>query len=294
MQTCLECLPCIVKQSLETIDRTISNLHKRESALREVLKRLSIHHWHLSPPYLAHKAHRIIGGWSGLADPYREVKARFNRIAMEMLPGLRERVRQAADPFAMALRIAMAGNIIDVGIVPDLSERKLADTIEHALSAPLAIDDLAALREASAQAERILFLGDNAGEIVFDRLILEQLPMEKVTFAVRGRPILNDATMEDAEATGLTRLVRVIDSGIDIPGTIPEMCSAAFRAAYAQADLIIAKGQGNYETLSDAPHPSLYFLLKVKCPMVAAQLGVPMGSLVAKRKQTACPAEART
>ena len=292
MRTCLECLPCIVKQSMESIERTIPGPRKQEAALREVLKRLSINHWHLSPPYLAHKVHRIIGGWSGLSDPYREVKVQFNRIALEMLPGLRETVRRADDPFATAVRIAMAGNIIDIGIVPDRSERKLADTIEHALSAPLAIDDLAALREASAQAERILFLGDNAGEIVFDQLILEHLPMERVTFAVRGGPILNDATMEDAEATGLTRLVRVVDSGIDLPGTIPEMCSTVFRDVFAQADLIISKGQGNYETLSEDLHPALFFLLKVKCPMVAGQLGVPMGSLVAKRRLDACPTEA--
>lgn len=251
--------------------------------MREVLEALAINHWHLSPPYLVQKVHRIIHRWSGEGDPYRDAKRAFNQIALEMLSELERQVLEAEDPFAMAARIAIAGNIIDLGIVPDLDRETLEATIERAMHEPLAVDDLDALREAVEGAERILYLGDNAGEIVLDRLLLGQLPLDKVTFAVRGAPILNDATMEDAEAAGLTSLVRVIDNGSDVPGTIPEMCSKEFREIFSRADLVIAKGQGNYETLSDDPHPGLFFLLKVKCPLVAANLGAPLGGLVVKR-----------
>jgi uncharacterized protein with ATP-grasp and redox domains len=285
MQTCLECFPCIVAQSKTAIARIIGERNRQEAAMREVLAALSINHWHRSPPYLVQQVHQIIRKWSDSRDPYRGAKQSFNRIALEMLSGLERQVRQATDPFEMAARIAIAANIIDLGIVSGLDEALIRATISRAISDPLAVNDLEALREAAAEAGSILYLGDNAGEIVFDRLLLGQLPLEKITFVVRGARILNDATLDDAQAAGLNRLVRVIDNGTDVPGTIPSMCSPEFQEIFARADLIIAKGQGNYETLSDFPHPSLFFLLKIKCPIVAASLHAAMGGLVAMRSR---------
>lgn len=283
MQTCLECLPCIIAQSKAAICRVIAERRRQEAVMREVMEALAINHWHLSPPYLVQKVHQIIRKWSGTRDPYLDAKRAFNQIALEMLGELETQVQCADDPFEMAVRVAIAGNIIDLGIVPDLNQKKLETTIEQAKSETLAVNDLNFLRKAATEAKRILYLGDNAGEIVFDRLLLGRLPLDKVTFVVRGAPILNDATREDAKEAGLTRLVRVLDNGSDVPGTIPDMCSLEFREQFEQADLIIAKGQGNYETLGGDPPPNIFFLLKAKCPIVAADLGAPPGGLVVKR-----------
>ena len=144
----------------------------------------------------------------------------------------------------------------------------------------------------AANAQDILYLADNAGEIVFDRLLIEQLPMQKITVVVKGFPIINDATMEDAVAAGLTEIVSVIDNGSDAPGTILEICSDAFVSRFEQADLIITKGQGNYETLSDIDK-NIYFILKAKCPVIASDLGCPIGQMVLinKRVQTTARCE---
>lgn len=144
---------------------------------------------------------------------------------------------------------------------------------------------LEAFKEAVSQAERILFLADNAGEIAFDRLLIELLPTEKVTVAVKGKPVINDATLEDARMTGLTDLVEVVDNGSDAPGTILASCSQAFRDRFEKAYLVIAKGQGNYESLSDSDK-DIFFILKVKCPVIAQGLHCAAGSMILQRSNT--------
>ena len=144
-----------------------------------------------------------------------------------------------------------------------------------------------ALRRAVEGAIDILYLGDNTGEIVFDRLLVEQMGRRKTTFVVRGAPVINDATREDAETVGMTKLVPVIDNGSDAPGTILASCSPAFRRRFAAADLIIAKGQGNYETLSDTDHGRIWFVLKAKCPVIADHLGCATGDLVVRIEHAA-------
>ena len=185
------------------------------------------------------------------------------------------------DPLETAVRLAIAGNIIDCGANGNLAEIAITEGIEHALTDALK-GPLAELDMALNQADEILYLADNAGEIFFDRLLIELMPLEKVTVAVRGSPIINDATITDAEEAGLTDLVTVIDNGSDGPGTILEDCSEDFRARFDQADLIVAKGQGNYETLSDADK-DIFFVLKAKCPVIAKHLGCDVGSLVLRR-----------
>ena len=131
------------------------------------------------------------------------------------------------------------------------------------------------------EAKDILYLGDNAGEIVFDRLFIEQMPHEKVTYVVRGEPIINDVTIEDAREVDMFDLVDVIDNGSDAPGTILETCSHEFQQRFASSDLVIAKGQGNYETLSDV-NKRIFFLLQVKCPVIAKDIGFEVGSFIVK------------
>ena len=151
--------------------------------------------------------------------------------------------------------------------------------IDSALSVPLVGDGLNAFRNAIDQARQILYLGDNAGEIVFDRLLVEILPREKVTYVVKAHPIINDATIEDAKMAGITDLVEVIDNGDDTPGTVVENCSSEFQKRFEEADMIISKGQGNYETLNLVPK-NIFFLLMAKCPVIAREIECKQGSLV--------------
>ena len=278
MRTFLDCIPCFVRQALEAARFATDDEAVHEQVLREALRVVSAQAPQLSPPALGQALHRLIRNLTGNDDPYRVVKQRFNRIALALYPRMRKQVEQSDDPFGTAVRLAVAGNTIDFGIYSQFDEAGIEDAIDHALSASLR-GDSQALQVAVDGAEEVLYLADNAGEIVFDCLLIEQMPLEKTTVGVRGMPVLNDATMEDAEAAGLTGLVRVIPNGSDAPGTLLEDCSDEFRRLFDRADLIVSKGQGNYETLSDADK-DIFFVLKAKCPVIARDLGCQVGDLV--------------
>lgn len=282
MRTHLDCFPCLVRQALDSVRLFTEDVTTHERIVNGVLRELTAMDARLSPPEMGRRIHRMIREALGEEDPYREIKERSNALALEWCERLRSRVSQSADPLETALRLAIAGNIIDYGPTSRVDPDAVARTIEHALEAPLDPDAVEDLRRCIGDAERILYLGDNAGEICFDRLLVERLRLEKVIFVVRGSPTINDATLADARVAGLTDLVRVIDNGTDIPGTVLEECSPAFREVFDRADLILAKGQGNYETL-DIECGRVFFLLMAKCSLVAGQLGCPVGSIQLRR-----------
>jgi len=253
-----------------------------EQVLREVLGMWSRMDMRQSPPAMAQQVHRVVRRITGAIDPYLELKDRYNRLAMEMLPEMRQKLAESPDPIETAVRLAIAGNIIDFGVNSTINEAALDATIARSLTDPIDTEALVQFKEAIVEAKDILYLADNSGEIVFDRLLIEQMPTEKVTLAVRGAPILNDVLMADAEMVGLTDLVEVIDNGTDAPGTIPELCSESFRQRFESADLIVAKGQGNFETLNDVDR-DIFFLLQPKCAVLARHLDCELGRLIIAR-----------
>jgi uncharacterized protein with ATP-grasp and redox domains len=272
VRTYLDCVPCFIQQAIDSARRATESPAVHEQLLRETLAVAAEMPFDQPPPVMGQLIHRRIRELTGIRDPYHAAKQQANAFAIRLYPDLKRRIERAGDPFALAVSLAMAGNIIDLGVKSHLAEDEVHSAIAEALDATpnqSAVDDL---RQAVASAHTILYLADNAGEIVFDRLLIEQMPLSKVTVAVKGSPIINDATIEDAEQAGLTKLVRVIDNGVDIPGTVLEACSATFRREFMAADLVIAKGQGNYETLNECAHTNLFFLLKVKCPMIARDI----------------------
>jgi uncharacterized protein with ATP-grasp and redox domains len=204
---------------------------------------------------------------------------------------LEKLVKESADPFYTAVRLSIAGNVIDMGVNRNLSEDQITESIQGALSEPFH-GDIEEFRRAAFRAKSILYLADNAGEIVLDRLLIECLPPGRVTVAVRGGPILNDATLEDARISGLCDIVEVIDNGSSAPGIILQDCSPAFRERFAEADLIIAKGQGNFETLDDIP-ANIFFLFKVKCQVIASAIGLDEGTQVLRKSPDSLSLEAR-
>lgn len=278
MKTSLDCLPCLLRTALEAARMASGDSLVRERVVRDLLRWFSEMDMGGSPPLLAQRIHRRLRELTGVEDPYREAKDRQNRMALHFLKEHKTWIEDAPDPLDLAVRLAIAANIIDLGAKTSLPEEEIRPVLAQAVREPVT-GDLESFRGAAARARRILYLADNAGEIVFDRLLIERLSPDRVTLVVRGKPVINDATLEDARAAGLHEIVEVVDNGSDAPGTVLADCSPDFVRRFAEADLILAKGQGNYETLSDEPG-NIFFLFKVKCPVVAGHVGLPVGAHV--------------
>jgi len=286
VKSALDCIPCLVRQALETARFVSPNEDIHLKVMRRVLRLTADMDMSDSPPAVARQIHSHLRDITGVDDPYLQAKQRFNRMALDMLPELYQRLKTAADPFALAVRLAIAGNVIDMGVYGDLTPEQARDSISVCLQEPFC-GDIAALKQAIDRAGSILYLTDNAGEIAFDRLLVEQLPRERVTLAVKGGPVINDAVLADAREVGLPDLVTVIDNGARVPGTILPACSPAFRRTFEQADLIIAKGQGNFESLSDVQAP-IFFLFKVKCRVIADHVGLATGTHLVLDQEDSC------
>ncbi len=282
MQTYLDCIPCFMRQALEAARMATSDEQKREKVLREVAMLVSTLDMSDSPPLMGRKIHALVREITGTKDPYRDVKKRSNEMALRMYPALRRKIAKASRPFETALRLSIAGNIIDFGVPGKNGKNDLEYTVDECLRADFVDVFPEELQRNAKKAVDILYIADNAGEIIFDHLLIDQLPVKKVTVAVKGAPIINDATMEDAERAGLTDMVEVIDNGSDAPGTVLDDCSDYFLDRFEAADLVIAKGQGNYETLSGIDK-NIFFLLKAKCPVIAKDIGCEVGDMVLKK-----------
>ena len=278
MNTALDCIPCLLRQTLEAARIVSNDPAVHEQMVRDVLRWTSEMDLSLSPPAVAQRIQRRLRQITGVEDPYRTAKARQNRMALELLPALRAEIQASTAPIETAARIAIAGNMIDMGAHASLNEADVHRSLLQATSAPF-YGQMDLFLQAVGEARSILYLADNAGEIAFDRLLIEQLTPKRITLAVRGAPVINDATLADAHAVGVDEVVEVIDNGSDAPGTILDDCSPDFRRRFADADVIIAKGQGNFESLNRQPD-NIFFLFKVKCPMVASHIMQPTGTQV--------------
>lgn len=280
MRTSPDCLPCFLRQARHVAALTGVDQRQETEILRAVDRLVKTFNLALSPPENAVALYGLIAELTGIPDPFFALKQASNRTALVLLPRLREIVAASADPLATAARLAVAGNIIDYGASQDFD---VEGSIVTCLERTPAVDHFARFLEKLTKAERILYLADNCGELVFDRLFIEQLG-KPVTLAVKASPIINDALTEDAVTCGLTGLCRVVDNGAGCPGTPLTSCSPEFQRLFREADLIISKGQGNFETLSETTAP-LFFLLLVKCQVVAShaaeRAGLPSGAVKA-------------
>lgn len=285
VKTSLDCVPCFFKQALDAA-RLAGAAKSTQKKILEVLAKEILNFDRKScPSEMGRTLYRLVRKITNRDDPFRQIKRKSNEFALELYPHLKKRVAQSKDRLLAAIELAIAGNIIDYGIKSLNIDREMAKI--------LAEEDKAIRRESKAifmypsfkralkSAKDILYIGDNAGEIVFDRILLEELKNKKITFVVRGGPIINDALLEDAKFCGIDRYARVISSGCDAPGTILDYCSKGFLKVFKRAELIISKGQGNFEALADLRAP-IFFLFRAKCPVVARHLSCRLGDVILK------------
>jgi len=277
MKTYLDCIPCFFRQGLEAIRMTTGDEAKHRKVLFEIAKVIPEFPLNSTPPEMGKIIHKIVHQFTDSSDPYREIKNRHNKMALELYPELKEKAKRAEDPLLMAIRIAIAGNVIDLGAGSEVNIKKELKKILHQ---NFAILDYDRFKESLKNTDEILYIADNAGEVVFDRILIESLK-KRVIYAVRDKPIINDATIDDALFCKMDEVAEVISSGCDAPGTILRECSGEFLSHYNKSKLIISKGQGNYETLSQEKKP-IFFLLKAKCPVIARDLKCKLGDIILK------------
>jgi uncharacterized protein with ATP-grasp and redox domains len=276
------CIPCYLKQALSAAREITSDPEEQRRAVNEASKLLPQLSMDDTPAYnstlVLWRAQEVLGN----DDPFLSKKRHYNDLALGMHSQLKSLVQSSNQPLGTAVRVAVAGNVIDLGIMGG-ENVDLVDAVNEVIAEGFAVDHCEEFGQRLSASRRLLYLLDNAGETVFDRVLIEELSTRgpEITAVVKGRAILNDATMEDAEFVGLDQVCRLVSNGSPMVGTVLDSCSEEFRRLFAEADLIVSKGQGNFETLNETSRPIL-FVLKAKCPEVGRELGVSMGDMVAK------------
>jgi damage-control phosphatase, subfamily I len=288
MRTQLDCIPCFFRQALETARISGASPVVQRKVLHEVAKTLPAFSLTASPPEIARTVYGIVKKATGQNDPYKKMKMLSNRLILEMYPDLCSRISAAENPLLKAVEMAIAGNIIDYGVRNSLNLKDELKKILHTRKQSFGRSNshfvhYPAFEKTVKSAKKILYLADNAGETVFDRILIEEIrerdAHKKIIYAVRESPIINDALLEDAYQCGIDKIATVVSSGSDAPGTILSLCSKEFLKIYKAADMVISKGQGNFETLSDEKKP-IFFMLRAKCPVVAEQIGCNLGEVL--------------
>ncbi len=277
MKTFLDCLPCMMDQALRagriaTDDERI--IKKLLDTVGAMMKDIPMEN---TPPETGEIIYRIVREITGVTDPYKEVKKANIEEALSLYPELKKIVEESDNSLLTAIRIAIAGNVIDLGVNKKFN---LVEDVQKILKQDFAILDFDKFEKQLKTTDSVLYLGDNAGESVFDKILIEELK-KPTTYVVREIPVINDVTEEDAIASGINEVAEIISSGTTAPAVILSLCNKEFLERFNNSKLIISKGQGNYEGLSDVKQPT-FFLLKAKCSVIANDLNVEENDIVLK------------
>ncbi len=280
MKVHLDCYPCFLKQTNIALRLGTKNRAKKIYILNCIIDSIGKVDTSKTPAHTTTFLHREIRNLLG-KDPFKNIKSEYNNIALGLYPVLKKLVKTSTDPLWTASRLAIAGNVIDFGIFTSID---IGGTVKKALKNTITVDNYPAFRKELSRADKILYLLDNAGEIVFDRILIETLIAlgKKVTAVVKGSAVINDSTIKDAKETKLTDTCEVIDNGSDAVGTILEWTSKDFQKTFRNSTLIISKGQGNFETLAGSKK-TIFFLFQSKCNVVSKELGLSNGSMLLKK-----------
>ncbi|WP_020225906.1 damage-control phosphatase ARMT1 family protein [Holdemania massiliensis] len=276
------CLPCIVSQAVRCAKQICES--KRPAFYRAVFAKLAALDFEQPAPAAIGDIYRLVKQTVCTEDPYAELRQKVNARLLAEIPALAQRIDQAADPFAEALWIDALANGFDFNPIHHPNFEQMLNNFHASLTLAFTEDQTEALRQDCLQSETLLMLGDNFGEVVIDRLLLEQIhqlnPKLNLIYAVRGAPVVNDVIKADASQAGIGQFARILSNGDDALGTLLSRTSAEFRAVYDQADLLLCKGQANFECLVDVPEKNRYFIMKVKCTVLAKRTKQTLGSLV--------------
>ncbi|OYT16927.1 MAG: hypothetical protein B7C24_05210 [Bacteroidetes bacterium 4572_77] len=277
MKNYLDCIPCFMQQALRAGRLATSDEQKLKEILEktgDMVKNISMQ---ATPAETGMMVYQIVREVSGINDPYKEIKQQHLKETKSIYPELEQIVENSDDKLLTAVKIAIAGNIIDLGVNRDFD---IVSDVKSIMEQDFAISDYSAFKKQLEKTKEILYIGDNVGESVFDKILIKELK-KPVKYAVRSIPIINDVTMEDAIASGLDEVAELIDSGCKSPGIILNHSTDEFLEIFKSADLVISKGQGNFEGLSDC-NRQVFFLLKTKCPIISNHIGVEDGSIIFK------------
>jgi hypothetical protein len=287
MKTYLECIPCFYRQALDAARLAGADEIVQKKIIDELSKLIPDFPLEASPPEMGKEIYSLLGKISGVKDPFKEIKQNSNKMALSLYSELKQEINNSEDRLLTAVKLSIIGNIIDYGAKNSLN---VAEEIDHLFQGNFIINNennpttfkYNQFKEALNKIDTIIYLADNAGEVVFDRLLIEEL-VEKlgkqVIYVVRSKPIINDALIGDALFCGINKVAKVISSGSDAPGILLKYCSGEFIRLYQQAELIISKGQGNYESLSEEDK-LIFFLFRAKCPVIAEDVGCNVGDMV--------------
>ena len=282
MRTYTECIPCFLSQALEMARLVTGNELVHKEILDEVARLVPSFSLGCTPPEMARMIQKVLNDKIGPVDFYKQIKGQSNDMALALYPKLKQKVRDSANPLLTAVEIAIAGNVIDYAAKNTLNIEKEIENlfIDGCVNTKKTVFDFESFAQDAVTARRIVYLADNAGEVVFDRVLIEEFgPEAEVIYAVRDKPVINDALIEDARKCGIEGRARIMSSGVDAPGTILRYCSEEFKNVFRAADMIISKGQGNYEALSEEKG-RIYFLFRAKCPVIARHANVPLADAV--------------
>ena len=281
MKVTAECIPCYLNQCLNAMDKGGWPVEKRADLLTGLLFYIAVLDQDCTPAenstLVLHELVRMMGG----SDPFEKAKKESNVQAWKYLDRLRKMITESADPIKKAIEFSVAGNVVDLGLFDGYD---LEQAVKDVIRTGFRRDDYTLFKEKLTGAGKVFIIGDNSGEIVFDRLLVETLKSSSidVVYGVKGSFILNDATIDDARQAGIDKICRIVTNGNNYLGTIEKKCSREFLSDLKQSDIIISKGQANYESLEGTAlaGEKTFFLLKAKCQVVAENLGVNYGDIV--------------
>lgn len=278
MELFFDCVPCMIRQALEAARMTTNDIEIHDKIISESLNLMTNYKKYRNSPDLAREIHRIVKEQTGINDPYSEIKEKDLEAAKMVYPYLKDFIQSKENSLYWALKIAATGNNIDAAVYSDIDVKKC---IEKELEKEFSICDIDIMEKKLQTASNILIIGDNTGETIFDKVMIESFPNIHITYGVRSEPIINDVTEKDAVASGLDQVSKIVSTGCSAPGAILEDCSKEFIDIYNKSDIIISKGQGNYEALSEEKG-NMFFLLKAKCPMISRKLNVNLNEYIFK------------
>ena len=283
-----ECISCLMKKHLKAYPKETSRLDKIQY-MKSILKIISDADKEMSAPELLSQINEVKRDMFGKAEDFSEIKKHFNSMMMSFENDIMSKINSANDPLKMGLCYAMTGNYIDFGALDSVGEDKLRELIENVNENMIGDKEYEDFKKEIEKSKRVVYLTDNCGEIVFDKVFISVIknmfPDVSITAIVRGYDVLNDATMTDANEIGLDKVVEVIDNGTDIAGTCLDKISEKASEIIDSADLIISKGQGNFETLQMCGK-NIYYVFLCKCQMFADRFNVPLysGMLIKENK----------